>query len=418
MATAPNYLMTDELLRKPRKKRCGRQVPLSPFPVPIQTITRQQPTNDRWYYFFGLLKSDHVAVYRKGDLTYLYQMGFFGKGILSKSQPQYEKYEEESFLLDHAKRQSRSEGRSKAQLESKQAFLQERLRQHENWSWMKEKKDDIESTRNTLKVTSDNSTELSSTINSVDLRVPDESYGTDGEDELSNEEEDQLSATGCFENEDDGETVDCTLHENEKETLKRKTESQDDWSVGKMAKIEDQYKLFEYLQLTFEEAFFLSYGLGCLCVEDHNQIGMNVGEMWRTFSCRQKDFVQRYTAYHHFRSKGWVVRFSNLFGADFVLYQSGMPFYHASYSVFVRYMDEKDGGLEEKSFSWKDLSCICRVNEKVAKEVLICYVVKPKDVDESELKSPGVLKKLRVVEMVIRRWLPERHRELNKEKIS
>ncbi|XP_066929679.1 tRNA-splicing endonuclease subunit Sen2-like [Clytia hemisphaerica] len=378
MATAPNYLMTDELLRKPRKKRCGRQVPLSPFPVPIQTITRQQPTNDRWYYFFGLLKSDHVAVYRKGDLTYLYQMGFFGKGILSKSQPQYEKYEEESFLLDHAKRQSRSEGRSKAQLESKQAFLQERLRQHENWSWMKEKKDDIESTRNTLKVTSDNSTELSSTINSVDLRVPDESYGTDGEDELSNEEEDQLSATGCFENEDDGETVDCTLHENEKETLKRKTESQDDWSVGKMAKIEDQYKLFEYLQLTFEEAFFLSYGLGCLCVEDHNQIGMNVGEMWRTFSCRQKDFVQRYTAYHHFRSKGWVVRFSNLFGADFVLYQSGMPFYHASYSVFVRYMDEKDGGLEEKSFSWKDLSCICRVNEKVAKEVLICYVVKPK----------------------------------------
>jgi len=418
MATAPNYLMTDELLRKPRKKRCGRQVPLSPFPVPIQTITRQQPTNDRWYYFFGLLKSDHVAVYRKGDLTYLYQMGFFGKGILSKSQPQYEKYEEESFLLDHAKRQSRSEGRSKAQLESKQAFLQERLRQHENWSWMKEKKDDIESTRNTLKVTSDNSTEPSSTINSVDLKVPDENYGTDGEDELSNEEEDQLSDTGCFENEDDGETIDCTMYENEKETLKRKTESQDDWSVGKMAKIEDQYKLFEYLQLTFEEAFFLSYGLGCLCVEDHNQIGMNLGEMWRTFSCRQKDFVQRYTAYHHFRSKGWVVRFSNLFGADFVLYQSGMPFYHASYSVFVRYVEEKDGGLEEKSFSWKDLSCICRVNEKVAKEVLICYVVKPKDVDESKLKSPGVLKKLRVVEMVIRRWLPERHRELNKEKLS
>lgn len=70
----PNYLMTDELLRKPRKKRCGRQMPLAPFPVPIQTVTRQESGNELWYYYFGLLKSDHVAVYRKGDLTYLYQM--------------------------------------------------------------------------------------------------------------------------------------------------------------------------------------------------------------------------------------------------------------------------------------------------------------------------------------------------------
>jgi len=66
--------MTDQLLRKARKKRCGRQVPLAPFPIPIQTLTREKSRNELWYYYFGMLKSDHVAVYRKGDLTYLYQM--------------------------------------------------------------------------------------------------------------------------------------------------------------------------------------------------------------------------------------------------------------------------------------------------------------------------------------------------------
>ena len=47
---------------------------------------------------------------------------------------------------------------------------------------------------------------------------------------------------------------------------------------------------------------------------------MDLPQMWTTFSRLQKDFVARYTAYHHFRSKGWIVRFSNLFGADFGMF--------------------------------------------------------------------------------------------------
>ena len=45
--------------------------------------------------------------------------------------------------------------------------------------------------------------------------------------------------------------------------------------------------------------------------------GINLSKMWNTFSHRQESFIARYAAYHHFRSKGWVARFSNLFGADF-----------------------------------------------------------------------------------------------------
>ena len=43
---------------------------------------------------------------------------------------------------------------------------------------------------------------------------------------------------------------------------------------------------------------------------------MNLNEMWRVFRKRKARFMEVYVAYHYFRSRGWVVRFGNMYGAD------------------------------------------------------------------------------------------------------
>jgi tRNA splicing endonuclease len=72
----------------------------------------------------------------------------------------------------------------------------------------------------------------------------------------------------------------------------------------------------EQLHLCLEEAFFLSFGLGCLQV-DHNGTLLNVDQMWTLYCNSKKDFPPRYAAYHHFRSSGWIVRSGLKFGTDF-----------------------------------------------------------------------------------------------------
>lgn len=60
---------------------------------------------------------------------------------------------------------------------------------------------------------------------------------------------------------------------------------------------------------------------------------MNIQEMWNSYKIRKQDFLYMYIAYHHFRTKGWVVRFSNVFGADFG--KSSEIFCEESAAVYV-----------------------------------------------------------------------------------
>merc|ERR1719342_2029397 len=130
--------------------------------------------------------------------------------------------------------------------------------------------------------------------------------------------------------------------------------------------------------------------------------------MWNTFSAKQTTFISIYAAYHHFRSKGWVVRFSKIYGLDFVLYQDGMAFHHASYSVIVNFVEEENFSQNKQQLSWKKLMSMCRINERAGKEVLFCYVVRPRDMMEEDLKSPSCIKRFKIMEVVMRRWLPEK----------
>lgn len=73
----------------------------------------------------------------------------------------------------------------------------------------------------------------------------------------------------------------------------------------------------EVLNLTLEEAFFLSYALGCLHVIDMTGNPMTLKHMWITFCEMNSEFIESYVAYHYFRAKGWVVKTGHKFGGDF-----------------------------------------------------------------------------------------------------
>jgi tRNA-splicing endonuclease subunit Sen2 len=80
---------------------------------------------------------------------------------------------------------------------------------------------------------------------------------------------------------------------------------------------EEQFPIHETLHLTLEEAFFLSFSLGCLQVIDLFGNRLSLNGMWQLFRKSQKDFIQKYVTYHYFRSKGWVVKPGIKFGGDF-----------------------------------------------------------------------------------------------------
>ena len=165
-----------------------------------------------------------------------------------------------------------------------------------------------------------------------------------------------------------------------------------------------------YLRLELWEAFFLTYGLGCLLVSncDNDDKDMSIDEMWEKF-CHISDYFRlKYAVYHHFRSKGWVVKDGCKFGADFLLYKDGPPFYHASYSVWIRkhrkivnYTDNK----EVSNLDWTSLSGLNRVTESASKELLLIDVYEPDDVDEKALTVSHYLNSIKLEEVLVRRWV-------------
>lgn len=103
----------------------------------------------------------------------------------------------------------------------------------------------------------------------------------------------------------------------------------------------EPFPVRETLHLTLEEAFFLSFGLGCLQVIDLFGNCLSLDGMWQLFCKSQKDFIQKYVAYHYFRSKGWVVKPGIKFGGDFCKFNFYMNFFSfppdgKCYEILVR----------------------------------------------------------------------------------
>lgn len=184
-----------------------------------------------------------------------------------------------------------------------------------------------------------------------------------------------------------------------------------------------------YLKLLPEEALFLSYALGCLVVtqkktvpekqnrkrispasEKEKDHEMTIDQMWNSFSKADPKFPVKYAVYHHYRTKGWVVKSGLKFGADWALYPVGPPFYHSQYTIMIQcvWSDTltRDDRLSWRELSWTNVSVTERLNNHVNKTPLICFVLRPRSLTDDKIGRVECLKQFNIQEMLLSRWNP------------
>jgi tRNA-splicing endonuclease subunit Sen2 len=196
----------------------------------------------------------------------------------------------------------------------------------------------------------------------------------------------------------------------------------------------------EHLQLSQEEAFFLVYGLGILKIySDDSDIilpALSLLSLFRRHSYfpprslsipAQPDdpFMLSYAVYHHYRSLGWVVRSGVKFSVDYLLYNRGPAFSHAEFAVVIlpSYSHSYWSDSEEHRKSvqtktgknWWWLHCVNRVQSQVKKNLILCYVDVPPPLEEHEKFVQDDIGKLyaryKVRDVSIKRWIPNRSRD-------
>ncbi|KAF1968758.1 hypothetical protein BU23DRAFT_540764 [Bimuria novae-zelandiae CBS 107.79] len=177
----------------------------------------------------------------------------------------------------------------------------------------------------------------------------------------------------------------------------------------------------EHLQLTFEEAFFLSYVLGVLDLHKALPVAPTLSNLEPDNS-----FMMKYVVFHHFRSLGWVVRPGIKFACDYLLYLRGPAFTHAEFAIMIvpAYSDpywsatsaRAETCKKKAQRNWWWLHRLNRVQTQVHKTLLLVYVEIPPPWDDCATESGSlnvgnVLKRYRVREFVWRRWSPNRNRD-------
>ncbi|KAK2575016.1 hypothetical protein KPH14_008763 [Odynerus spinipes] len=179
----------------------------------------------------------------------------------------------------------------------------------------------------------------------------------------------------------------------------------------------ESFPVKESLHLTFEETFFLMFGLGCLQLIHFDGTSMDINSTWLYFCKEDKNFVQKYVVYHYFRSKGWVVKPGLKYGGDFSLYKQGPPFYHASYIVIIDVLDADSLTIIPnkcmRKMSWNNLFGLDRLSETTAKEILFAQVLWPSSIPlNSGPSSPQLLSEFTVRELLWRRWNPKQNQDI------
>jgi tRNA-splicing endonuclease subunit Sen2 len=187
----------------------------------------------------------------------------------------------------------------------------------------------------------------------------------------------------------------------------------------------------EHLQLNLEESFFLSYALGSLSILDPTtNLPFSTPSLLSLFrrhshfpiastsSLRPDDpFLLNYIVYHHYRSLGWVVRPGVKFSCDFLLYNRGPVFSHAEFALLI-VPEYEEGSVEaaegKGKMGWWWLHCVNRVQSQVKKSLVIVYVKVPKELpstEDGEVDIGRILRSYEIREFVIRRWLANRSRD-------
>lgn len=159
-----------------------------------------------------------------------------------------------------------------------------------------------------------------------------------------------------------------------------------------------------WIQLTFEEAFFLFYKLKCIKISLQGRCLENEVDLWRSIRSFKPNFATSYKAYSHLRSKNWIVRSGLQYGVDFVVYRHHPSLVHSEYAVLVQSI-----GGNDRLRVWSDIHCSVRLTGSVAKTLLVLYVNGIVNIEDMDL--PLCLEDYTVEEQTIRRWSPELSRE-------
>lgn len=186
----------------------------------------------------------------------------------------------------------------------------------------------------------------------------------------------------------------------------------------------------EHLQLTREEAFFLSFALGTLTVQTQSKEPIPTRallELFRSYSYNppaqaplspDDPFLVHYVTYHHFRSLGFAPRPGIKFAVDWLLYLRGPVFDHAEYGVVVApsysHPHWKEAGKTAREMPWSWFHGTSRTLSHAVKTIAVAYVeVPPPDMFEEALEKGvvDVLSLYSVKEVIVKRWSPNRNRK-------
>jgi tRNA-splicing endonuclease subunit Sen2 len=393
-------------------------------------------------YFSPQTQSIHVT--DPASIRALWEQGFWGKGSLSRSEPQWLAGEKKKRGIEAGKTsaevtQNRREERKQFKLERARAqreAIEQQLRQEG-------------------KLDADGSIE-----------------------ELVEDGQISESPRGTIYTPDAGDVVTVSGDMITSEINKTLGQDAPVWEAGDAVASEDvDIKDQEHLQLTLEEAFYLSFSLGVLSVvPDHcvdvkeivhepyptwyllrlyalhanspvdeaealklqnalQQLhnGSGIAPSMSSIPSVEPDnsFILRYVVFHHFRSLGWVVRPGIKFAVDYLLYLRGPAFHHAEFAIMIipsyshpywAGAPENESGIVERKQElgkkdWWWLHRVNRVQTAVFKTLVLVYVEVPppwdaeKTQDGRKVDIGSVLKKYTVREVVVRRWSPNRNRD-------
>jgi tRNA-splicing endonuclease subunit Sen2 len=375
-------------------------------------------------YFDPSTSSVHVTDPR--TIRALWEMGFFGRGSLSRSEPTW---------LEREKKR-----RGLVDVETSEEVTGMRRVERREWKLERARKE-REAIAERLKAESqslengDAAQEATGngTILEPDVKSPDE-ISTANHDSTPN----LLSKEA-------GVNVNSTASVEKTVRFSQEVETSIADSATATAADSSALKNEEHLQLSNEEAFFLAYGLGALQIyDDQGKSAIPTSSLFPLFrrhsyfpprdssSTLEPDdpFMLSYVAYHHFRSLGWVIRSGIKFGVDYMLYNRGPAFTHAEFAVVIlpsyqhpywSQTDERKNRVSKKlNRTWWWLHGVNRVQAHVKKSLVLCYVEIPPppstgngatSAQPEDMDIGAVLGGYKVRELMIRRWVPNRSRD-------
>uniref|UniRef100_A0AAF6ZF59 Peroxisome proliferator-activated receptor gamma n=1 Tax=Bos taurus TaxID=9913 RepID=A0AAF6ZF59_BOVIN len=396
--------MAEAVFRPPKRKRRVHDSYESPLPIPCGQDCG--PEKD-FRIFRAEMINSHVIVRGLEDMEQLYGKGYFGKGILSRSRPNFtisdpklvakwkdmkldlpvitsKKYQRSvEWAAELLRRQGRDESMVRSVLEGYTKPLE-----HPHLKMMEEVPLGDEP----------NSEVVSKSEGRADREKLSASGGQPG---------DSSQRAGLVPAGERG--PEHVLVEEAVCAGSEEVPAGDVLPQKRLVCRRNPFRIFEYLQLSLEEAFFLVYALGCLSIY-YEKEPLTIMKLWNAFSTVQPTFRTTYMAYHHFRSKGWVPKPGLKYGTDLLLYRKGPPFYHASYSVIVELVDDRFQGAPRRPLSWRSLAALSRVSVSVSKELMLCYLIKPSTMTDKDMESPECMKQIKVQEVILSRWVSSRER--------